>query len=70
MLSIILFLSYFPLLFLFFITVLFRVDQFSTLLMYGMILWSIIVPFIVLFIEERKPEKGPVPSSSGKKSSK
>lgn len=56
MLTVFLFLSYFVLLFIFFISVFFRIDVLSSILMYSMIAWLCIVPFIVIYIDARKYE--------------
>jgi hypothetical protein len=57
MLSTLLYLSYFVLLLFFFISVVFRNDVLSDLLMYSMIAWLCTVPLIVIYIDARQYEQ-------------
>ncbi|WP_157800342.1 hypothetical protein [Sporolactobacillus pectinivorans] len=71
LLSVLLFLSYFLLLFIFFVCVLLRMDMFSKIMLFLLISWSSIVPFLVVFLEERKDEtkKNQLPGKQQKKPS-
>ncbi|WP_010630480.1 hypothetical protein [Sporolactobacillus vineae] len=57
MLTVFLYLSYFALLLVFFISVFFRIDVLSALLMYAVIAWLCIVPLIVIYIDAAKYEQ-------------
>ncbi|GGL42565.1 hypothetical protein [Sporolactobacillus putidus] len=67
MFSAFLFLSYFLLLFIFFTGASLRLDMFTQITTYALILWTCVVPFWVIVIEERKQEKKKYQSSGKKK---
>jgi hypothetical protein len=57
MLTVCLYLSFFVLLLFFFISVFFRLDVISEMLMYILIAWIGIVPLIVIYIDAKKYEQ-------------
>ncbi|RYL93009.1 hypothetical protein EWI07_07855 [Sporolactobacillus sp. THM7-4] len=66
MLTVLLYLSFFGLLFFFFVSVSFRLDFLSSAIMYAMIFWFLVVPITVVYIEEKNYEMKKAKSSQNK----
>ncbi|TCP26627.1 hypothetical protein EV207_11958 [Scopulibacillus darangshiensis] len=56
MLSTLLYLSFWPLVILFFIFVQFRLHMLALLSMYCLLVWFLFIPLLAIFFEERKGE--------------
>ncbi|MBM7646528.1 L-asparagine transporter-like permease [Scopulibacillus daqui] len=57
MTTMLIFLSFYPWLFIFFVLVVLRMDEWAKICLFLLVLWIMVMPFAAIFINDHKKEK-------------